>query len=305
MVDVVKHFGRVLIPMNTAFKEDYEIDYSKTKMIARFLIKKDYCDSLIVAGTNGEFYTMSFEEKVKLFEAVKEEVGNERPLIAGTGTAFTEETIKLTKEAERIGYDAAMVVVPYYCHPTQNGVKNHFMRVANSTNLPIMVYNIPLFTATNIEPETLGELSGVDNIVAVKDEAGINPLQTSAFLNATNGKMVVYSGDDLMVLSVLTQGGVGVVSGGSHVIGDIMKGMLKNYFSGNVQEATQTFKKLYNLFKAFFGRDGRFENPLPGVKKAFALHSGIDVARVRPPLEELQQDEIELLKESLEKNGKI
>ncbi len=304
-MDVVKHFGRVLIPMNTAFEKNYEIDYVKTKKIARFLIEKDYCDSLIVAGTNGEFYTMSFEEKVKLFEAVKEEVGNEKPLIAGTGTAYTEETIKLTKEAERIGYDAAMVVVPYYCHPTQDGVKNHFKRVADSTNLPIMVYNIPLFTATNIEPETLGELSEIDNIVAVKDEAGINPLQTSAFLSASSGKMVVYSGDDLMVLSVLTQGGVGVVSGGSHVIGDIMKHMLNKYFSGNVQEATQTFRRLYNLFKAFFGRDGRFENPLPGVKKAFALHSGIDVARVRPPLVELQEDEIEILKKSLKENGKI
>jgi 4-hydroxy-tetrahydrodipicolinate synthase len=304
-MDVVKHFGRVLIPMNTAFKENYDIDYAKTKKIARFLIEKDYCDSLIVAGTNGEFYAMSFEEKVKLFEAVKKEVGSERPLIAGTGTAFTEETIKLTKEAERIGYDAAMVVVPYYCHPTQDGVKNHFIRVASSTSLPIMVYNIPLFTATNIEPETLAELSEVDNIVAVKDEAGINPLQTSAFLSATDGKMVVYSGDDLMVLSVLTQGGVGVVSGGSHVIGDIMKDMLEQYYSGNVKEATQTFRRLYKLFKAFFGRNGRFENPLPGVKKAFALHSGLDVARVRPPLVELQEDEIEVLKESLKENGKI
>jgi 4-hydroxy-tetrahydrodipicolinate synthase len=291
--------------MSTAFTEEYEIDYEKTKRIAQFLIQKQYCDSLIIAGTNGEFYTMSFEEKVKLFAEIKEEVGDDVPLIAGTGSANTVETVRLTREAEKLGFDAAMVIVPYFCHPTQDGVYKHFSTVARSTTLPIMIYNIPLFTGTNLEPGTLKELFKIDNIVAIKDEAGINPLQTSEFLNVTNGEITVYSGDDLMVLSVISQGGIGVISGGSHIVGDRMRNMLDTYSAGKVADATEQFKKLYELFKAFFGRNRRFVNPLPGVKKAFSLHSKLDVARVRPPLSELQEDEIETLRQALTKNGKL
>jgi 4-hydroxy-tetrahydrodipicolinate synthase len=304
-MDVLKKFGRILIPMSTAFDENYNIDYEKTKKIARFLIEKNYCDSLVLAGTNGEFYSMSFEEKVELFSKVKEEVGNEIPLIAGTGSSNTMETIKLTKKVEQMGYDAAMVIVPYYCHPTQDGVIKHFAQVAKNTSLPIMIYNIPLFTGTNLEPASLKELVKIDNIVGIKDEAGLNPLQASAYLNITNGDITVYSGDDLMVLSIISQGGIGVISGGSHVIGDIMREMINGYISGNTDEATKIFKKLYTLFTAFFGRNRRFINPLPGVKKAFALHSNLDVERVRPPLAELQEDEIEVLKRALKKIGKI
>src|SRR6056297_1227744 len=304
-MNVLKKFGRILIPMGTAFNENYEIDYTKTREIAKFLIEKKYCDSLVLAGTNGEFYTMTYEEKRRLFSEIKEEVGDKVPLIAGTGSANTQETVKLTKEAEKLGYDAAMVIVPYYCHPTQDGVLNHFTKVSRSTSLPIMIYNIPLFTATNIEPDTIKALNKIDNIVAIKDEAGINPLQTSAYLDVTNGEITVYSGDDLMVLSVLTQGGIGVISGGSHIIGDIMRTMIEKYLSGEVLEATRIFQNLYKLFNAFFGKNKRFINPLPGVKKAFSLHSRLDVERVRPPLAQLQEEEIQNLRMALKKNGKI
>jgi len=304
-MNVVEKFGRVLIPMSTAFKEDYSIDYAMTRRIARYLIDKKYCDSLIIAGTNGEFYTMSFEEKVKLFSEIKEEVGNTVPLIAGTGTAYTYETIELTKEATRLGYDAAMVVVPYYCHPTQDGMYFHFSEICKSTDIPIMIYNIPLFTASNIEPTTLQKLMEFENIVAIKDEAGLNPLQTSAYLKATEGRVAVYSGDDLMVLSILSQGGVGVVSGGSHVIGDMMKNLINEFLDGDTIKATENFKQLYELFTAFLGKSQRLTNPLPAVKKAFALHSGLDVSRVRPPLMEIEEDEIYVLKDTLKKFGKI
>jgi 4-hydroxy-tetrahydrodipicolinate synthase len=304
-MDVVGKFGRILIPMSTAFAADYSIDYPMTRRIASYLISKNYCDSLVIAGTNGEFYSMTFEEKVRLFAEVKQEVGERVPLIAGTGTANTHETIELTKEAARLGYDAAMVVVPYYCHPTQEGIYYHFSQICKNTDLPIMVYNIPLFTASNIDPSTLAKLTEFENIVAVKDEAGINPLQTSAFLKATEGKIVVYSGDDLMVLSVMSQGGIGVISGGSHVIGDMMRNLIEEFLSGDATKATGSFKELYSLFSAFFGRNRRLVNPLPAVKKAFALHSGLDVARVRPPLMEIEEDEVAVLKDTLRKFGKI
>lgn len=304
-MDVVSKFGRILIPLGTAFKEDYSIDYGATREMVRFLIERKYCDSIIVAGTNGEFYSMSFEEKVKLFEQIKEEVGSDVPLIAGTGTANTYETIELTKRAASMGYDAAMVVVPYYCLPTQEGIYFHFAEVCKATSLPIMIYNIPLFTGSNITPATLALLTKFENIVAVKDEAGINPLQASEYMRATEGKVVVYSGDDLMVLAIMSQGGQGVVSGGSHVIGDMMREMIEAYLSGNALGATERFKVLYELFTAFFGKNRRLTNPLPAVKQAFALHSGLDVSRVRPPLMKLEASELETLKQALRKVGKL
>jgi 4-hydroxy-tetrahydrodipicolinate synthase len=304
-MDTVKKFGRVIIPMCTAFNEDYTIDYQLTNKVARHLIEKSLCDSLIIAGTNGEFYTMSFEEKVNLFSSVKKEVGNEMPLIAGTGSSNTKETIELTQKAEGLGYDAVMVVVPYYCHPTQEGLYQHFARIAENTNLPIFIYNIPLLTGTNIEPATVLQLTEYKNIVGLKDEAGVNPLQASEILRLTEGKIEVYSGDDLMVLAIMTQGGSGVVSGGSHVIGDMMRDMINSYLEGEMQETTEKFKRLYNLFIAFFGRNKRLKNPLPAVKAAFEISSGLPVSRVRPPLMEPEEDEIKTLKESLRIVGKL
>jgi len=305
-MNVVEKFGRVLIPMCTPFKEDYSIDYTLAKKVARYLVNKKYCDSLIIAGTNGEFYTFSYEERVKLFEAVKEEIGNDVPLIAGTGTAFTGETIKLTQEAERIGYDAAMVIVPYFSRPTQEGIFHHFSEVAKNSSIPVMVYNIPLFTGANISPNTLAALAAKhSNIVAIKDEAGLNPLQASEFIKVTEEKVTVYSGDDLMILSVLSQGGVGVVSGGSHVIGDLMHDLIDSFLAGEISEAVALFKSLYALFSAFFGRNRRLENPLPAVKAAFELESGLPVSRVRPPLMELTTEEIDTLKEAMKIIGKL
>lgn len=305
-VNVVETFGRVLIPMCTPFKDDYSIDYILVKKVARYLVDKKYCDSLIVAGTNGEFYTLSFQERVKLFEEVKKEVGSEIPLIAGTGTAFTEETVRLTQEAERLGYDAAMVIVPYFSRPTQEGIFYHFSKVCENTSLPVMIYNIPLFTGANISPKTLNKLASQHkNIVAIKDEAGINPLQASEFIRVTRDTVSVYSGDDLMVLSILGQGGVGVVSGGSHVIGDIMRKMIDEFLAGKISAAIKMFKSLYTLFNSFFGENHRLENPLPAVKAAFELESGLPVSRVRPPLMKLTNEEINTIKKALKQIGKL
>jgi len=305
-VNVVETFGRVLIPMCTPFKDDYSIDYILVKKVARYLVDKKYCDSLIVAGTNGEFYTLSFQERVKLFEEVKKEVGSEIPLIAGTGTAFTEETVRLTQEAERLGYDAAMVIVPYFSRPTQEGIFYHFSKVCENTSLPVMIYNIPLFTGANISPKTLNKLASQHkNIVAIKDEAGINPLQASEFIRVTRDTVSVYSGDDLMVLSILGQGGVGVVSGGSHVIGDIMRKMIDEFLAGKIRAAIKMFKSLYTLFNSFFGENHRLENPLPAVKAAFELESGLPVSRVRPPLMKLTNEEINTIKKALKQIGKL
>lgn len=304
-MNIIEKFGRILIPMITPFKEDYGIDYALARRVARYLVDKRYCDSLIVAGTNGEFYTMSSEEKIHLFAEVKAEIGNEVPLIAGTGCASTVETVRLTQEAERLGYDAAMAVVPYFSHPTQEGLYVHFAEICRNTDLPIMIYNIPLFTGSNLEPATLSRLAEFGNLVAIKDEAGVNPLQTSAYIAATGGKVAVYSGDDLMVLAVLSQGGVGVVSGGSHVIGDLMRQLIQDFLNGKIERTTESFQRLYQLFISFFGRNKRLTNPLPSVKAALEICSGLPVSRTRPPVLGLEEDEIENLKQALNMAGKL
>ncbi len=294
--------GRVLIPLITPFKDGGSIDYDKLGELVKMLLEKDYGDSIIVSGTTGEFHALTFEERIKLFEKVKETVGDKVPLVAGSGAASTQQAVALTKEAERIGYDVAMVVAPYYCKPTQKGIYEHFKTVAESIDLPILLYNIPLFTGVNIDPCTASELAKIENVLAIKEEAGINPTQTSDFVLGTPDKFVVYCGDDTMVLPVLAQGGVGVVSGGSQVIGDIMKRMIALYFEGQVKEATELHLKMHPFFKALGGR-GRI-NPIPLLKDAISI-TWEDVGKPRPPLLGGDEEEKEAMRKVLEKLGKL
>ncbi|MCD6462633.1 MAG: 4-hydroxy-tetrahydrodipicolinate synthase [Thermotogae bacterium] len=304
-MDVVKKFGRILLPLITVFDEGQKVDYKTTREVARYVVEKGYCDSVIVSGTTGEFYAMSIDERIRLFEEIKDELKDEIPLIAGTGSVFLKDVIEMNKMAEKLGYDAAMVVVPYYCHPNQEEIYRHFVEVAKNTSLPVMVYNIPLFVGVNLLPETLGRLAEIDNIVAVKDEAGVNPLQATGFIKKTGGKLVVYSGDDTMVLQVLTQGGVGVVSGGAHVVGDIIREMIDAYLSGRVDEATNKYLILADLYAAFFGPNGERENPTPLVKAAFEIVSGLPTSMPRSPLLPATSEEKEHLKKVLERMGKL
>ncbi len=291
--------------MITVFdKKDLSVDYKTSRKVARYLKEQKLCDSIIVAGTTGEFYVLSFEERVKLFKEVKQELGDEIPLIAGVGSIYFEEVIRFTKVAEELGYNAIMVVAPYYCKPEQDGIYEHFKRVAESTSLPVMVYNIPLFTGVNIEPETLGKLSKIKNIFSVKDEAGLNPTQATEYLKSTSNKVFVYSGDDTMVLQVLLQCGVGVVSGGSHIIGDMMREMIEVFLQGQNNKAKEIYHKLYNVFRAFRGLKNR-TNPIPMVKAALELVTGLPVSMPRLPLTAASNDEIQMMKKVLQKLGKL
>ncbi len=300
-----RKFGRILLPMITVFnKDDQSVDYKSSRRVARYLKENKLCSSIIVAGTTGEFYTLSFDERVRLFEEIKDEIKNDIPLIAGTGSVYVGEVIKYTEIAERLGYDAVMVVAPYYCKPEQEGIYLHFKQIAQSTSLPVMVYNIPLFTGVNINPETLARLSELENIFAIKDEAGINPLQATEYIKATKAKIPVYSGDDTMVLQVLSQGGVGVVSGGSHIIGQEMKKMIDDFLDGEVQRAKELFQELFEVFASFRGLKNRI-NPTPMIKMAFELMTGIPTSMPRLPLVPATDEEVEFMKGVLKKIGKI
>lgn len=261
--------GQVLVPLVTPFKENGDLDSTTLADLAKMVVERGYCDSLIVGGTTGEFPALRFEERLEILRAVREALGDRAPLIAGTGAASTRDAIALTRAAEELGYVCAMVVAPYYQKPTQEGIYQHYKAVAEATRLPVMLYNIPLFTGVNINPETLAALVQIPNIRAIKEEAGINPTQASEFALVVPEHFSIYCGDDTMVLQVLAQGGVGVVSGGSMVIGDRMKKMIAAYLAGRNTEAQALHIQLYKLFRAF-NQNGRV-NPIPLVRAAVGL----------------------------------
>lgn len=301
LADLLKH---IVVPLVTPFKRDnQEIDYKVTEKLIEHLISKNYCDSILVEGTTGEFSTLLYDERIELFKFVKKAVVGRKPIVAGTGAASTKEAVLLTQEAEKIGYDAAMIVAPYYCKPTQEGIYAHFKTIAHNSSIPIMLYNIPVFTGVNIEPATVGRLAeDFKNILGIKDEAGINPTQITEYARVTPDHFTVYNGDDIMVLCGMVQGAAGVVSGGSHVIGDKMRNMIALFLAGKVEEAKKIHMALDPLFKSWPPNGG--VNPIPGLKACIEL-IGIPVGPPRLPLAESTKEEKEAIRKELVRLGVI
>ena len=295
-------YGKILTPMVTPFKKDQSVDYEAAVSIAEKLIADQQADSIILSGTTGEFFTMSFEERVKLFKVIKDAVGNKIPLMAGVGCASTIETIALAKKAEELGFEIMMVVSPYYTKPTQKELYNHFKKVAESVNIPMMLYNIPIFTGVNISPETVAKLSKIENIVAVKEEAELNPKQMTDFINSTPDDFIVYCGDDTMVLEAYAQGGTerigGIISGGSHIIGIQLRKMIEMFNEGNVQEAAKMQQKYLPLFR-IMGQNGR-TNPASLLKEAMKM-VGYNAGIPRLPLSPGTEEEIIEVRRVMEK----
>lgn len=298
-----KKLGRVVVPLVTPFDDREEINFGALDKLVNFVLGHRYADSLIVSGTTGEFYALTMEERFTLFRTVKEIVAGRVPLAAGTGAAATREAIALTKEAEKLGYDCAMVVNPYYQKATQEGLYRHFKAVAESTSLPIVLYNIPLFTGVNIEAETFARLVRIPHIKAIKEEAGINPTQTTDYALVAPPDFSLYCGDDTMVLQTFPQGAIGVVSGGSHVVGDFMGAMIAEQIKGNVAKASELYLKMMPFFRAL-NQNGRI-NPIPLLKDAIRLHTGINVGKPRMPSLGATPEEEAKLKEVLRALGKL
>ena len=241
-------------------------------------------DSLVVAGTTGESPTLSKEEKLALFHHVVKVVNKRIPVIAGTGSNNTYASIELTKKAEQSGVDAIMLVAPYYNKPNQEGLYQHFKAIAETTSLPVMVYNIPGRSAVNIDPETIIRFSKIPNIVAVKEASGDLNAMTQIIAN-TDDDFVLYSGDDGLTLPVLSIGGAGVVSVASHVIGNEMQEMIDTFLTGNLNEAAKLHQQLLPIIKGLFTAP----SPVP-VKTALQL-MGMDVGSVRLPMVPLTEQE--------------
>lgn len=276
-------FGRVSTAMVTPFDKNGHIDFAKTTQLVNYLIENG-TDSLVVAGTTGESPTLSKEEKVALFQHVVQVVNKRVPVIAGTGSYNTYESVELTKRAEQVGVDAIMLVGPYYNKPNQEGLYQHFKTIAESTKLPVMVYNIPGRSVVNILPETIIRLSAIPNIVAVKEASGDLGAMTK-IIAETDENFFLYSGDDGLTIPVLAIGGSGVISVASHVIGKEMQEMVQAFLKGELDKASKLHQQLLPIMQGLF----KAPNPVP-VKTALQLR-GLDVGSVRLPLVPLTEQE--------------
>ncbi|MBC1924398.1 4-hydroxy-tetrahydrodipicolinate synthase [Listeria innocua] len=242
-------------------------------------------DGLVIAGTTGESPTLSHDEKMKLFRQVVETNAGRAKLIAGTGSNNTAETIAFTKEvAELGGIDAVLVVAPYYNKPNQDGLYAHFVAVAEASDLPVVIYNIPGRSVVNIEPETIIRLAKLPNIIGVKESSG-NLDNISKIIAETSEDFLVYSGDDSLTLPILAVGGNGVISVASHVVGNEMKEMMQAFESGDVKKAASIHRSLLPLM------NGLFSVPNPAPTKYLLNQQGISVGPVRLPLVDLNAEQ--------------
>ena len=286
------YFGQIVTAMVTPFNQQEEVDYPATQNLIEHLIANG-TDAVVVGGTTGESATLSTTEKIALFKYVVQVVDGRIPVIAGSGTNNTRESIELTREAELAGADAAMIVAPYYNRPSQEGLYQHFKTIADSTKLPIMVYNIPGRTAVNMEVDTIVRLADeVENIVCVKEASG--DLDAMAeIIERTEEEFTLYSGDDGLTLPVLSIGGTGIVSVSAHIVGLEMQNMINAFKSGNVKEAAAIHRSLLPTYKTVFSA------PSPTPVKAILNMYGVETGGVRLPLVPLTDEEIQALKKEI------
>ncbi|MBR5754793.1 MAG: 4-hydroxy-tetrahydrodipicolinate synthase [Erysipelotrichaceae bacterium] len=297
-----KGFGRISIPLVTPFKENEEVNYEVYEQLINYVIEHDCCDSVISTGTTGEASALTFDERVKLFETAKKAVNGRCKLICGTGCASTYETIKLTKEAVRVGADYCLIVAPFYCKPNQEGIFNHYWRIAEETDAKIMLYNIPIFTGVNIEPETCAKLAEHPNIIGIKDESGLNPNQILDYrLAVKDPEFIIFNGDDVMLLPTIVQGAQGIISGSAHILGDVLNNVFDAFEEGKNDVALENFTKLYKFCRTWadFGR----VHPNPILRPAIELKTGLKIGPARGPLAPITDAEMANLKKVMGELG--
>lgn len=276
--------GEVITAMVTPFDKNREIDYNKVEELTKHLINNG-SDTILVAGTTGEGPTLTHEEEIEVLSTVKRANANKAKVIMNAGSNCTMTAIRTAKLAQKEDVDAILSVVPYYNKPNQKGMYEHFSAIAKSTDLPVIIYNIPSRTGVNMQPETVAKLAkDFDNIVGIKQSFGNMDAITEMKLLCPED-FSVYSGDDSLTLPMMSLGARGVISVASHIFGSEIKSMIRNYKTGEFLAALNMHKKLYPAFRKLF----MTPNPVP-VKAALA-HKGIIEEFVRRPLVELTQDE--------------
>ncbi len=286
-------FGRVVTAMVTPFDESMQINWNQVEPLINYLIEEQQSDSLVICGTTGESPTLTEEEKLRLIETAVRYARGRCKIIAGTGSNDTAHTIHFSKKVEKIaGVDALLIVAPYYNKPSQEGLYQHFKTIAESVQLPIVLYNVPGRTGVNIDASTTIRLSQVPNIIATKDCAGTD--QLTQILTGAAEDFLVYSGEDSMTLPAIAVGCHGIISVASHMIGKEMQSMIKYYLEGNIREAAACNRKLLPIFK------GVFVAPSPAPIKYALQLKGMDAGGVRLPLVQVTEEEGQFIKSLFE-----
>jgi 4-hydroxy-tetrahydrodipicolinate synthase len=285
--------GSVLTAMVTPFRADGAIDVERFRELATFLVDNG-SDGVVVCGTTGESPTLSDKEKLVLFAAAVDAVGDRATVIAGTGTYDTGHSVHLTEQAEALGVDGILVVTPYYNKPPQRAIVRHFETIAGATSLPVVAYNIPSRVVVNIEPETIARLAEIENVVAVK-QAHDDP-DEARFIAEETG-LDLYCGDDPNTLAFLELGGVGVVSVTAHLWGLQIAEMIRLHREGDVDGARALHEEqqpAYDLLRIQ-------TNPIP-IKAALNL-TGHEVGGYRLPMVEPDEGELAQIRSCLERAG--
>lgn len=289
-------FKGSLVAMITPFTKNGEVDEKGIKELVEFQIKNG-TNGIVPCGTTGESPTLSHEEHKRVVELTIKAVAGRVPVIAGTGSNCTREALDLTSHAKEAGADGALVVAPYYNKPTQKGLYMHYKKLAEEVDIPIVVYNVPSRTGVNILPETLAELAELKNIVAVKEASG-NLDQMTQIIELCGDKITLLSGDDKLLLPVLSIGGKGVISVVANIIPGDVSDMVREFEKGNYQKSKEIFlSKVYPLSNAMFYET----NPIP-VKTSVRL-MGLPSGDLRLPLTPMSENNLVKLKADLIKFG--
>jgi 4-hydroxy-tetrahydrodipicolinate synthase len=294
----MQNWGRVLTAMVTPFDQDGNIDVDGVNRVVEHLLAHG-SDALVVCGTTGESPTLSNEEKIEMFRLVKAAVGGRGGVIAGVGSNDTAHSIHLAKEAEALGVDGLLTVAPYYNRPSQEGMYLHFRAIANAVSTPVMLYNVPPRTSSNIDASTVLRLArDIENIVAVKEASG-NLVQVSEIVAGAPHGFRVYSGEDALTLPLLSIGGYGVVSVSSHLVGKDMQAMHCAYLQGNTAEAARIHLKMLPVVRALF----QPTTPSPAPLKAAMEMIGVPSGGLRLPLSPCNEAERAIVSRALTEYG--
>lgn len=286
-------FGRLITAMVTPFKADLSVDWAGVETLAKHLVSTGH-DAIVVSGTTGEAPTTSDDEKDELIRVVKATVGDKVKVIAGAGNNETPHSVEQALHAQSVGADGLLVVTPYYNKPPQAGIYAHFSAMADATDLPVMLYDIPGRTGIEIESDTIVKLSEHKNITALKDAKG-NPAATSWVIKRCG--IPVYSGDDILNLPLLSVGAVGFVSVCGHTVGSQLRAMLDAWFSGDANKALEIHQQLLPVFTGTFRTQGAI------LTKAALNLIGLPGGFTRLPLVDATADQISQLKSDLQSGG--
>lgn len=253
----MREIGRLLTAMVTPFDDAGAVDYAQARKLALALLDSG-SDGLVVVGTTGESPTLNWEEHIRLFKEVKEAVGERGSVVGGTGSNSTAEAIDATLEAEKIGVDACLLVVPYYNKPSQEGLFQHFQAIAAATSLLCILYNVPSRTVTSLSAETIIRLSKIPNIIGVKEASG-NMAQVAAVIEGAAPGFKVWSGNDSDNFAIMTLGGYGAISVASHLVGKQIKEMIDLVLADKAAAAAAIHRRLMPLMSDLF----ILSNPVP------------------------------------------